>query len=565
MKMQVKLPIGIENFEEIRTEGFYYIDKTGLIRELLYGWSKVNLFTRPRRFGKSLNMSMLKYFFDINCDRALFDGLQILEEKELCSRYMGQFPVISISLKAVEGADFKAAQAMLKSVIVHEAMRFQFLLESEKLAEVERRQYAALIEIAGNGTYAMTEEMLPNSLMILSQLLQKHYGRKVVILIDEYDVPLDKAYQNGYYDSMTSLIRMIFQQALKTNDSLQFAVLTGCLRISKESIFTGLNNLNVMTITDVHFDEYFGFTDQEVRELLDYYGLMDRYEIMKEWYDGYHFGNMDVYCPWDVINYCYALRRNPSARPQNYWSNTSSNAIVKKLIRNAEGSTKKELEELIDGGSVKKSVKQELTYSDIDTSVENLWSMLFTTGYLTKRGDESDDAFELVIPNQEIRNIFETQIMEWFREETRNDRVRLKDFCDVLKSGDAQGVEERFNEYLKKTISIRDANVRKDKKENFYHGILLGLLGGREDWVVYSNAESGDGYSDILVEIEDEEIGIVIEVKYAENKGFDAACAKALKQIEDNRYAEELVEDGMETILKYGIACYKKRCRVMKG
>lgn len=565
MKTQVKLPIGIENFEEIRTEGFYYIDKTGLIRELLYGWSKVNLFTRPRRFGKSLNMSMLKYFFDINGGRTLFDGLEISKEKELCSRYMGQFPVISISLKAVEGLDFKSAQAMLKSVLVHEAMRFQFLLESDKLAEAERRQYAALIEIADKGTYGMTEEMLPNSLMILSQLLHKHYGRKVIILIDEYDVPLDKAYQNGYYASMISLISLIFQQALKTNDSLQFAVLTGCLRISKESIFTGLNNLNVMTITDVHFDEYFGFTDQEVRTLLDYYGLMNCYEVMKAWYDGYHFGNMDVYCPWDVINYCYALRGNPSARPQNYWSNTSSNAIVRRLIRNAEGVTKKELEELINGGSVKKNVKQELTYSDIDTSVDNLWSMLFTTGYLTKRGNEDGDVFELVIPNQEIRRIFETQIMEWFREETRNDKGRLKDFCIALKSGDAAAVEERFNEYLKKTISIRDANARKDKKENFYHGILLGLLGSREDWVVYSNAESGDGYSDILVEVEDEDIGIVIEVKYAENKAFDIACARALQQIEDKQYAEELVDDGMETILKYGIACYKKRCRVVKG
>lgn len=565
MKTQVKLPIGIENFEEIRTEGFYYIDKTGLIRELLYGWSKVNLFTRPRRFGKSLNMSMLKYFFDINGDGTLFDGLEISGEKELCSQYMGQFPVISISLKAVEGLDFKSAQAMLKSVLVHEAMRFQFLLESDKLAETERRQYAAMIEIADNGTYGMTEELLPNSLLILSQLLQKHYGRKVVILIDEYDVPLDKAYQNGYYAPMIGLISLIFQQALKTNDSLQFAVLTGCLRISKESIFTGLNNLNVMTIADVHFDEYFGFTDQEVTKLLEYYGLTDCYEVIKAWYDGYHFGNMDVYCPWDVINYCYALRGNPSARPQNYWSNTSSNAIVKRLIRNAEGITKKELEALINGGSVKKNVKQELTYSDIDTSVDNLWSMLFTTGYLTKRGNEDGDVFELVIPNQEIRRIFETQIMEWFREETRNDKGRLKDFCNALKSGDAFAVEERFNEYLKKTISIRDTNARKDKKENFYHGILLGLLGSREDWAVYSNAESGDGYSDILVEIEDENIGIVIEVKYAENKAFDVACAKALQQIEDNQYAEELIDNGMETILKYAVACYKKRCRVVKG
>lgn len=568
MKMRnvlVKLPIGIENFEEIRTEGFYYIDKTGLIKELLNGWSKVNLFTRPRRFGKSLNMSMLKYFFEIGRDRSLFDGLQISEEKELCEQYMGKFPVISISLKAVSGMSFEAAKAMLRSVVGNEAMRFQFLLISDKLTELEKKQYFSLIDLNQRGAYSMPDEVLNNSLLLLSQLLYKHYGRKAVILIDEYDVPLDRAFQNGYYDAMVGQIRELFHQALKSNDSMQFAVLTGCLRISKESIFTGLNNPRVLSITNDSFGEYFGFTDQEVRELLNYYGLNDFYDTIKAWYDGYYFGNNDIYCPWDVINYCADLRVNPSARPQNYWANTSGNMIVKRLLQKATGATKRELEELIAGGSVKKAVRQELTYSDIDTSIDNLWSLLFTTGYLTMRGEPDGDVLELVIPNQEIRKIFTTQVMAWFQEEAQKDSGRLERFGMAFRDGDAAAVEEQFNQYLKKTISIRDTAVRKDRKENFFHGILLGLLSHMEDWGVWSNAEMGDGYSDILMVNEDEGIGIIIEVKYAENGAFDAACAKALQQIEEKHYAEELVDDGMDTILKYGIACYKKRCRVVKG
>lgn len=561
----VKLPIGIENFEKIRTEGFYYIDKTGLIAELLHGWGEVNLFTRPRRFGKSLNMSMLKYFFEIGRDRSLFDGLQISEEKELCEQYMGKFPVISISLKAVSGMSFEAAKAMLRSVIGNEAMRFQFLLKSDKLTELEKKQYFSLINLNQRGSYSMPDEVLNNSLLLLSQLLYKHYGRKAVILIDEYDVPLDRAFQDGYYDAMVGQLRELFHQALKSNDSLQFAVLTGCLRISKESIFTGLNNPRVLSITNVHFGEYFGFTDQEVRELLNYYGLNDFYDTIKAWYDGYYSGNNDIYCPWDVINYCADLRVNPSARPQNYWANTSGNMIVKRLLQKATGATKRELEELIAGSSVKKAVRQELTYSDIDTSIENLWSMLFTTGYLTMRGEPDGDILELVIPNQEIRKIFTTQVMAWFQEEAQKDSGRLERFCMAFRDGDAAAVEEQFNQYLKKTISIRDTAVRKDRKENFFHGILLGLLSHMEDWGVWSNAETGDGYSDILMVNEDEGIGIIIEVKYAENGAFDAACAKALQQIEEKHYAEELVDDGMDKILKYGIACYKKRCRVVKG
>lgn len=563
--MPVKLPIGIENFEKIRTEGFYYIDKTGLIAELLHGWGKVNLFTRPRRFGKSLNMSMLKYFFEIGRDPSLFDGLQISEEKELCEQYMGKFPVISISLKAVSGMNFEAAKAMLRSVIGNEAMRFQFLLQSDKLTELEKKQYFTLVDLNERGSYSMPDEVLNNSLLLLSQLLYKHYGRKAVILIDEYDVPLDRAFQSGYYDAMVGQIRELFHQGLKSNDSMQLAVMTGCLRISKESIFTGLNNLRVLSITNASFGEHFGFTDQEVRGLLAYYGLEDFFDTTKAWYDGYRFGNNEVYCPWDVINYCADLRGNPSAQPQNYWANTSGNVIVKKLLQKATGATKRELEELLAGGSVKKAVRQELTYSDIDTSIENLWSMLFTTGYLTMRGEPDGDIFELVIPNQEIRKIFTTQVMKWFQEEAQKDSGRLERFGMAFRDGDAAAVEEQFNQYLKKTISIRDTAVRKDRKENFFHGILLGLLSHMEDWGVWSNAETGDGYSDILMMNEDEGIGIIIEVKYAEDGALDAACAKALQQIEDRRYEEELVDDGMDTILKYGIACYKKRCRVVKG
>ncbi len=561
MKITKKLPVGIENFEEIRTEGFYYIDKTGLIKDLLHSWGKVNLFTRPRRFGKSLTMSMLRSFFEIDCSKGLFDGLEISRESELCNEYMGKFPVISISLKGVSGESFSTARSMMCSVIGSEAMRFQFLLESERLSHKDKELYNQLTDVDNH--YSMSDAVLINSLLTLTTLLKKHYDQKVIILIDEYDVPLDKAFQFGYYDSMVNLIRSLFMQALKSNDSLYFSVLTGCLRVSKESIFTGLNNPKVHSITSVRFDEYFGFTDHEVRQLLTDYGLTEHFSAIKQWYDGYRFGEVDVYCPWDVICYCDELLDDPHAEPQEYWSHTSSNNIVRRFINKATKQTQNEIERLIAGETLSKEIHQELTYKDLDTTIANLWSVLFTTGYLTQRGKIQGNRYQLAIPNREIRQIFITQVKEWFSDIVRKDTPKLDAFCTAFFKGDASLIEEQFNSYLMKTISIRDTNVPKAKKENFYHGILLGLLSHMEDWLISSNAESGEGYSDILVEIEAEKIGIVIEVKYAEHHSLDAACKEALQQIEANNYAETLLADGMTTIFKYGIACYKNHCKVI--
>jgi len=558
-----KLPMGIEDFEEMRTMGYYYVDKTGLIRTLLENPGKVNLFTRPRRFGKTLNMSMLKYFFETGSNRALFDGLEISGETELCDKYLGRFPVISISLKNAEGNTFEKTKEKLQSIIGSEAARFSFLSDSDRLNETERRQYAKLIELDDKGCFAMAGELLENSLLMLSHFLQKHFGQKTIILIDEYDVPLDKAYQSGYYDDMADFIRTLFGQALKTNSSLYFAILTGCLRISKESIFTGLNNFNVYTVKDVQYNEYFGFTDAEIREMLEYYGFMGKYDTIKEWYDGYHFGNLNIYCPWDVVSYCHALKMNPSITPQNYWVNTSSNHIIKKLIGKAKASAKNEIERLINGESIKKKIRQELTYRDLDSKVDNLWSLLYTTGYLTQYGEDDHGLTELVIPNREIRWIYMEQIQDWFEEETLKDSQKLKDFCCAFQENNVSAIEEGFNAYLRKTISIRDTNTKKEMKENFYHGILLGLLGNMDGWAIKSNAESGDGYSDISIEIEDKEIGIIIELKYAEKAAFDEGCQEALQQIRDRNYEEVLIDDGMKTIYRYGIACYKKRCKVV--
>lgn len=565
MKGKSRLPMGMEDFERVRSEGFYYIDKTKMIKDLLEHIAYVNLFTRPRRFGKTLNMSMLKHFFETGSDKTLFNGLEISGEKELCDQYMGKFPVISISLKNVEGETFDDAKRKLRLIIGNEALRFSFLAESNKLMESERMQYTKLIELDDRGEFAMSDGLLEDSLYMLSRFLQKHYGQKAIILIDEYDVPLDKAYQSGYYDAMVALIRALFGQALKTNNSLYFAVLTGCLRISRESIFTGFNNFNVYTVKDTAYNGYFGFSDREVSELLAYYGFMDKYDTIKEWYDGYRFGDLNIYCPWDVISYCHALKMTPFESPKNYWVNTSSNNIIKKFIGRAKSATRNEIELLLNGGSIKKQIRQELTYRDLDSKVENLWSLLFTTGYLTQCREADTELTELVIPNREIRWIFMEQIQEWFEEETIKDNKRLEEFCYAFQEKNVSAIEEGFNAYLKKTISIRDTNARKEMKENFYHGILLGLFGNMDGWDVKSNAESGDGYSDIRVEIEDKEIGIVIEFKYAEHASFDAACQEALKQIRDRNYEEVLVEDGMKIIYRYGIACYKKRCKVISG
>lgn len=575
MAEKVKLPMGIENFEEIRTGGYYYIDKTGLIKDLLENPGKVNLFTRPRRFGKTLNMSMLKYFFESGSDPKLFDGLDISKEEKLFNEYMGKFPVISISIKGVSGTNFNEAKGMLRGIIGNEALRFEALMQNSCLSETEYQQYKKLIALDDKGSFAMSDDLLKDSLLILSRLLHKHCQQKVVILIDEYDVPLDRAYRSGYYDEMTELIRGLFGQALKTNDSLHLAVLTGCLRISKESIFTGLNNFNVYTVMDAAYNGYFGFTDREVRKILEYYGFMELYGTIKEWYDGYHFSGLEIYCPWDVVSYCHALKMNPSVKPQNYWVNTSSNDIIRKFVSKANATTKNEIEQLIDGCSVKKKIRQELTYRDLDSTIDNLWSILFTTGYLTQyrktedhmpqHTDAENNITELVIPNKEIHWIFMEQIRTWFEEETAKDSRKLENFCRAFQENNVSAIEEGFTSYLKKTISIRDTNAKNAMKENFYHGVLLGLLSNVDGWVIKSNAESGEGYSDILVEVEEKEIGIVIELKYAENAAFDTACQKALQQIKEKNYEEVLADNGMKTIYRYGIACYKKRCKVITG
>jgi len=551
----LKLPVGIENFEDIRRSGFYYIDKTMFIEQFLNTWSEVTLFTRPRRFGKTLGMSMLRSFFEIGTDKSLFDGLYISQNKSLCDEHMGKYPVIFLTLKGVEGLTFAKAKSMLSEIIKDEADRHYILNSSETLTSVDREAFMKIL--TGN------EENIENSLKTLSRLLYKHYGQKVVILIDEYDVPLDKAYQNGYYHEMVSLIRGLFGQALKTNDYLQFAILTGCLRISKESIFTGLNNFKVLSIMDTRFDEQFGFTDSEVEKLLAAYNLDSHFTEIKEWYDGYHFGNADVYCPWDVINYVDLLRLEPTAKPQDFWSNSSGNALVRSFIDKADVQTKDEIERLIAGEYIEKEISQELTYDEIDKSIANLWSVLFTTGYLTKQGVTDDGRVRLSIPNREIKNLFIKKIREWFSDTTANDGKTLEQFCNAFVDKDTEKIEELFGDYLWNTISIRDTAVAKDKKENFYHGILLGLLGYKANWLIKSNTESGTGYSDILVEVPNNRTGIVIELKYAENGDMDAACDEALKQIEEKSYVDKLKQDGMRNFIKYGIACFKKDCKVV--
>ena len=561
-----KLPVGVEDFEKIRREGFYYVDKTTMIRDLLRKWGEVNLFTRPRRFGKSLNMSMLKAFFEIGCDKTLFDGLAISGEQDLCEKYMGKFPVISVSLKGVNGADYETARALLCSVIGNEAARFRFLLETDRISELEKELYRQLLVTDPNrqGIYAMPDAVLMGSLKTLSMLLKEYYKTEVIILIDEYDVPLAKASERGYYESMALLIRNLFEQALKTNDSLYFAVMTGCLRVAKESIFTGLNNLKLLSVTNVRFDEYFGFTDEEGRELLRYYGREDRYEAMREWYDGYRFGNVEVYCPWDVISYCDDLTDDPEAEPRDYWSNTSSNDVIRHFIEKVDhGLTRSEIEALVSGEILTKEIHEDLTYNRLYDSVDHIWSVLFATGYLTQRGKAEGKRYRLAIPNREIRNIFTEQIMTMFKEAVAKDGESLDAFCAALQKGDAREAERLFTAYLGKTISIRDTSVRKASKENFYHGILLGILGFKSGWYVRSNEESGEGWSDILVRLENEDTGMIIEIKYAEEGRYAAACEQALRQIEEKDYTAKLKEEGCSLILKYAVACFRKKCRIV--
>ena len=555
-----KLPIGIENFEKLRQEDFYYIDKTRLIEQLLTRWGEVNLFTRPRRFGKSLNMSMLQSFFEIGKDKTLFDGLRISDNQELCEKYQGKFPVVSVSLKGINGATYEEARRFLIKTINEEARRLSVLSDSTELDETDHELLTQLKK------KEMTNDSLVYSIRELTELLEKHYGRKVIVLIDEYDVPLAKANENGYYDEMVLLIRNLFENALKTNSSLKFAVLTGCLRIAKESIFTGLNNFKVYSITDKSFDETFGFTDAEVKELLRYYGQEKYYETVKEWYDGYRFGNVDVYCPWDVINFCSDHLADSGLESKNYWANTSGNSVISHFIDSVgkpQKLTRMELEQLVNGGIVQKEINSELTYKELYSSIDNLWSTLFMTGYLTQRGEPSGNRYNLVIPNREIRNIITNHILKMFKENVKDDGKTVSDLCDALLNQNPEKVELIFTEYMKKTISIRDTFAQKPTKENFYHGLLLGILGFKENWSVMSNRESGDGFGDILIRIEDEDVGIVIEVKYADDGNLQGECEKALQQIIDIRYTESLEQEGIHTIIKYGIACYRKKCKVL--
>ncbi len=555
-----KLPIGIESFEKMRREDFYYVDKTRLIEQLLSQWGEVNLFTRPRRFGKTLNMSMFQNFFEIGRDSTLFDGLDISKNAQLCEKYQGKFPVVFISLKSVNGNTYEEAVGHLIKIINREARRMQFLLESLKLTQYDKKLFEQLLD------REMDEETIACSIQELTELLEKHYDKQVIVLIDEYDVPLSKANENGYYDEMVLLLRNFLGNVLKTNDSLKFAILTGCLRVAKESIFTGLNNFKVYSITDVRFDETFGFTDAEVNKMLEYYGLDKYSETVKEWYDGYRFGNADVYCPWDVINFCSDHLENQKLQPKNYWANTSGNDVINHFIESVnepQKVTKIELEQLVNGGMVQKEINTELTYKELYSSIDNLWSTLFMTGYLTQRGEADGNRYNLVIPNQEIRNIVTNHILKMFQNTVKADGKMVGEFCDALLKGRTDEVENIFKDYMRKTISVRDTAVQKAMKENFYHGILLGILSFKEDWSVMSNRESGDGFSDILIRSEEADAGIVIEIKYAEEGKLEEECEKALNQIVDKRYTEGLAQDGIHKILKYGIACYKKTCKVV--
>lgn len=556
MTEKLKLPVGIEDFEEIHKAGFYYVDKTRLIEQLLEQWGKANLFTRPRRFGKTLNMSMLKCFFEIGTDASLFDGLYISKNKELCENYLGKYPVIFISLKGVDGLTFEEAQNMLHTIIRTEAGRHYYLKSSERIS-VENRTLFGNLLLGKN-------ENVADSLRLLSQMLYQHYGKKAIILIDEYDVPLDKAFQQGYYREMVSLLRVFFGQALKTNEFLQFAVLTGCLRVSKESIFTELNNFKVFSIEDIRCDEQFGFTDEEVQKLLETYQLVEHFSDVKEWYDGYHFGMTDIYCPWDVINYADQLFHEPEMAPQTYWINSSSNDLVKRFVHQADKTTRDEIEQLVGGESVEKKIRLDLTYDEIDSSMDNLWSVLFTTGYLTQVGRAKNGVYKLVIPNKEVREVFVFQIQKWFEQAVERDEKSMQEFCHALAKGDADKIQQQLMKVLGQTISILDTKARNGLKENFYHGLLLGLLKSNPNWSVKSNEESGDGFADIIIRSEDPDAGIVLELKYtAEFQEMENACKKAAEQIRERRYDEVLRNEGRNDILAYGIAFCKKRCRVV--
>ena len=562
MAEPIKLPVGIESFSEIRETGFYYVDKTKLVEQLLDQWGKVNLFTRPRRFGKTLNMSMLRNFFEIGADKSLFDGLYISRNQKLCETYQGKYPVVFLSLKNVDGLTFEEAKYRMTELIGMEAERFSFLMDSEHLSANEKKRYRALTELS-SGRFTMDNVLLSSSLQVLSQLLCRHYGRKTIILIDEYDVPLDKAFQHGYYKEMVALIRGLFGQALKTNDSLQFAVLTGCLRISKESIFTGLNNFKVLSIADARFDEQFGFTEDEVKKLLMDYRLEDHLPEIRKWYDGYHFGDADVYCPWDVINHVDRLCSEAHAEPQAYWINTSGNNLLKRFVDKADKTTRSEIERLIAGESIEKAIRLDLTYDEIDNSITNLWSVLFTTGYLTMDGKSSQGVYRLKIPNEEIRQVYKVQIQELFDHTVLKDTDMLQGLWKAFSEGNAAEIEQCLTRILTNSISVFDVKGTEKEKENSYHLLLFGLLVGNGAWCVRSNREAGEGFADLVVETDDPNEGMILELKSTDRiSNLDTACAQALAQIHDRRYDEYLRDEGRNHIWAYGIAFYKKRCKV---
>ena len=562
MEMKLSLPIGIEDFKEVRKDGYYYVDKTALIEQVLEKRSKVTLFTRPRRFGKSLNMSMLKNFFEIGTDAALFEGLHISKNTQMCEKYMGKYPVIAVSLKGVDAATYEEAFDQLVDIMNNSAAEFSFLQNSDSLTDYEKERFIKLLDDQ------MNQKIMGSSMLWLTKLLEKHYNKKVVVLIDEYDVPLAKSHENGYYDKMVLLIRNMFGNVLKTNNSLAFAVLTGCLRIAKESIFTGLNNFKVYSITDEEFDETFGFTGEEVQEMLAYYGLSSCFDKVKEWYDGYRFGNTDVYCPWDVVNYCSDHQNRPNAEMKNYWMNTSGNEVISHFIDSINDPhmlTKSELELLVSGETVVKRVDEMITYKELYSNIDNLWSTLFMTGYLTQRGKEMDGRYHLAIPNREICNIIVERVLALFRKDVSKNAKLLNGFCNARLESDSATVEQLLTEYMDTTISIRDSFV-KSLRENFYHGLLIGIFGYRDGWKATSNKESGDGFSDILIEVNENDyrMGIVLELKYSKSeKALDKDCQAALQQITDKNYEQALRKNGYQNILKYGIAFYHKKCRVM--
>lgn len=554
------LPIGVDDFEKLRASGYYYVDKTLFIKELLDKKGEVNLFTRPRRFGKTLNMSMMKCFFEkAEADNAnLFSGLNIMEAGEQYLKHMGAYPVIALSLKSTRQADFHTSYEKIADAIAGELRRHKMLLSSDRLDEAQKERYLQMMDgRAKSSDYTA-------ALKFLSEVLNQHYGRKAVILIDEYDVPLEQAYFTGYYDEMSFFIRSFFEEGLKSNPFMEFAVITGCLRITKESIFTGLNNLKINSILSANYDEYFGFLQQEVDEMAEFYGIEDEEDmaVFKEWYNGYAFGTKEVYNPWSVINHMEALYVDRiHAWPSPYWANTSSNRIIRNLVERADVSTKEELECLIAGGTIEKTVHEDITYDDIETSEENLWNFLFFTGYLTMCGRRfigGTQRMTMAIPNAEVLYIYKTKILEWFRERLLG--KDMKGFYHSILSADVTGFQEKLTQILRESISFYD------NKEAFYHGFLLGLLERVDDFAVSSNQESGDGRYDIMLKSPDVRNPVLIfELKAADSYGsMETAADSAMKQIKERRYGEGLNRDGYSSLLCYGIAFYKKNCWIVE-